>query len=166
LSVCIKALANEYDVKTEDIEREFKNAYSQMSGKESPPFKWVKEICKYIQSHNGKNVIITHRGRAGTEELLSTHEMAEYFDGYFTRDDGYPRKPDPTAFNEAVEKFDLKKQETINVGDREIDIEAGQNTEIFSCLFGSNPKSVTPELIINDFEELYRYIIEQNKTQA
>ncbi len=166
LGDCIKTLSSEYKLETEDIEREFKNEYSKMSAKESPPFKWVKEIYEYIKSINGKNVIITHRGKEGTEELLSTHGMTENFEGYFTRSDGFPRKPDPTAFFKAIEKYELKEQETINIGDREIDIVAGKNAGIFSCLFGSKLSSLKPDLTVNDFEELYRYIIEQNKEQA
>jgi phosphoglycolate phosphatase-like HAD superfamily hydrolase len=166
LSECIKTLSSEYELGVEEIEREFKNEYSRVSAKESPPFKWVKEICEYIKSISGKNVIITHRGKEGLEELLSAYGMKEDFEGYFTRDDGYPRKPDPTSFHKAIEKYDLQKQETINIGDREIDIVAGQNAGIFSCLFGSIPNSVKPELVVNNFEDLHKYIIEQNKDQV
>ena len=162
LNHCVSTISTEYTLETEDIGREFDRYYAEISAKESPPFSGVAEICDYICSVNGKNVIVTHRGREGTLALLTTHNLMGKFADYIVRDDGYPRKPDPAAFNAALKKNNLKKEETINIGDREIDIIAGQSAGIFSCLFGRNSHSVTPDLAIDDLMVLYRFILEQN----
>jgi HAD superfamily hydrolase (TIGR01549 family) len=123
----------------------------------------VVEICDYICSINGKNVIVTHRGREGTVELLSTHGMIDKFADCIVRDDGYPRKPDPAVFIAALERNDLEREETINVGDREIDIVAGQSAGVFSCLYGSKTGSVRPDLVAGNFDDLYQFILDRNK---
>ena len=163
LGDCVAKLSSEYQLEIGDIERALKGAYAQTAARESPPFEGVKELCKYIKSIGGKNVIITHRGRDGTLELLSVHQMIADFDGAITRDDGYPRKPDPTAFHAAMERYCLGVENTINIGDREIDIAAGQSAGIFSCLYASKPSSVQPDLVVDHYEALHRYIKEKNR---
>ena len=162
-SYCTTTLATEYSLEKYDIEREFKTHYSKISAGESPPFPGVEEICDYICSINGKNVIVTHRGRKGTLELLSAHDLIDYFAGYIVRDDGYPRKPSPAAFIAVIEGNNLDKIETINIGDREIDIVAGQSMGIFSCLYGSESINVKPDLVVNDYGDLYQFILDSNK---
>lgn len=162
LSHCVATLSTEYQLEEEDIEREFQRYYGEISAEESPPFSGVVEICDSICSMNGKNVIVTHRGREGTLELLSTHNLIDKFADYIVREDGFPRKPDPAAFITALERNNLEREETINVGDREIDIVAGQSAGILSCLFGSNVGSVKPDLVIDNLMALYRFILDRN----
>jgi phosphoglycolate phosphatase-like HAD superfamily hydrolase len=165
LGHCVSEVSTEYKLEKDDIEREFKRYYAEISAEESPPFSGVVEICDYICSISGKNVIVTHRGREGTVELLSTHGMIDKFADCIVRDDGYPRKPDPAVFIAALERNNLEREETINVGDREIDIVAGQSAGIFSCLYGGKTGSVRPDLVADNFGDLYQFILDRNKGQ-
>ena len=162
LSHCVSTLSTEYHLEEDDIEREFQRSYGEISAEKSPPFSGVVEICDYICSMNGKNVIVTHRGRKGTIELLSAHNLIDKFADYIVREDGYPRKPDPAAFIAALERNNLDKEGTINIGDREIYIVAGQSAGIFSCLYGSNVDNIKPNLVVDNFEDLYRFILDRN----
>jgi phosphoglycolate phosphatase-like HAD superfamily hydrolase len=74
--------------------------------------------------------------------------------GAVTHDDGYPRKPDPAAFVAALERHALPREGTMTVGDRDIDILAGQAAGVVTCLFGAPRDDVAPDLIIADFGEL------------
>jgi phosphoglycolate phosphatase-like HAD superfamily hydrolase len=163
LGHCVSEIALACELEKEGIKREFRRYYAEMSAEESPPFSGVVEICDYIRSMNGKNVIVTHRGREGTVALLSTHGMIDKFADCIVRDDGYPRKPDPAVFIAALERNNLEREETINVGDREIDIVAGQSAGIFSCLYGSESGSVRPDLVVDDFDDLYQFILDRNQ---
>lgn len=163
LSHCISTISTVHKLNEEDIEQEFKRYYGEISASENPPFSGVVEICDFICSLHGKNVIVTHRGRKGTVELLSAHNLIDKFADSIVREDGYPRKPDPTVFIVALERNNLKREETINVGDREIDIVAGQAAGIFSCLYGRNLNNVNPDLVIENFEDLYRFILDRNE---
>ena len=163
LSHCVSRISAEYKLEKDDIEREFKRYYAEIPVEASPPFGHVVEICDYIRSINGKNVIVTHRGKEGTAALLSTHNMADKFADCIVRDDGYPRKPDPAVFIAALERNNLEREETINIGDREIDIVAGQAAGIFSCLYGNKIDGVSPDLIVDSFGDLYQFILDRNK---
>ncbi len=163
LSHCVSTLADHYQLKEEDIAEGFGTHYSHTAPEEQPPFPGVTTICATICSIGGKNIIVTHRGKASTHELLAAHEMTAYFAGCLTRDDGYPRKPDPTAFEVALNTYGLKREETIAVGDREIDISAGQAAGVSTCLFGPEIEGLAADLTISSFDKLYEHIMSQRR---
>ena len=158
LGYCAATLAGEFSLDADAIGEKFNGHYSLIGLDAQRPFRGVKAVCEYICSLGGKNVIVTHRGREGTVQLLAAHNMAGYFAGYLTRDDGYPKKPNPAAFTAIIQIHDLKRDETIAVGDRDIDILAGQAAGLRTCLFGIKTDAVTADLTISDFDELYHYL--------
>ena len=159
LGHCVKLLSDTYELEEDDIEREFQRHYAFVSAEESPPFPGVVALCDYIVMSGGKNIIVTHRGREGTLELLAAHNLTDYFSRWVERDDGYARKPDPAAFEAAIGKYNLELEETLTVGDREIDILAGQRAGIFSCFFGSSSIDTEADLVVSNFDDLYQYIV-------
>ncbi len=58
----------------------------------------------------------------------------KYISDVVISDDGFKRKPDPEAFNYLIDKHNLNKSETLSVGDRLFDVQAGKNAEIIGCL--------------------------------
>lgn len=134
--------------------------YDQVKPDEQPPFPGVISICENISFIGGKNLIVTHRGQEGTNELLVNSHKIQLFAGAVTRNDGYARKPDPVAFNVIIQRHHLRREETITVGDREIDITAGQAAGLISCLFGNGGS--TADFTFQDFTDLQTFILAQN----
>ncbi len=165
LSHCVSKISEEYQLEEDEIEREFERYYDEVTEDENPPFSGAVEICDYIYSRGGKNVIVTHRGKEGTLAMLTAFEMMDKFADYIVRDDGFPRKPDPAAFMAALERDNLEREETINIGDREIDIVAGQAAGIFSCLYGGKIEGVRPDLFVDRYCDLHQFILERNNEQ-
>ena len=159
LGHCASVLAEQYHLEIKDIDQAFEEQYSHLSIEESPPFPGVIAVCQYICSIEGLNIIVTHRGRKGTMELLTANHMAGYFAGCFTREDGYPRKPDPAIFEAAITAHHLKREETLTVGDREIDILAGQAAGILTCFYRVESNGLDADLVINSFDDLYQYLL-------
>lgn len=118
-----------------------------------------KNGCEYIDSLGGMNVIVTHREHEGTNELLAANKMIHYFTDCLARDDGYPKKPHPAAFEAMLKTHNLRREETMAIGDREIDVLAGRATGIFTCSFGLGAGRVRADLAISSFDELYRYLV-------
>lgn len=94
----------------------------------------AKEILAYLKENGVRNYVFTHRGNSASE-VLSNLGLIEYFDEIINGKDGFPRKPDPSAINYLVEKYDLDPQNTYYVGDRTIDIECAVNAGIGSILY-------------------------------
>ena len=164
LTHCVSTLAGEYHLDAEDVKQRFGVHYAEMSPAEQPPFPGAADICKYICSIHGKNVIVTHRGRESTARLLAAHHMTGYFACCLTGDDGYPRKPDPAAFEAVLEMCHLEKHETLAVGDRSIDVLAGQAAGLHTCLFGPAPDDVAADLVIGRLDKLYPHLASCDRT--
>jgi len=158
LSYCVTALASHCRLNEEDIEQAFGEHYDHTPPEEQPPFPGVITVCEHICTLGGRNMIVTHRGHEGTNELLVAHKMTHYFTGCLARDDGYPKKPHPAAFEAILKINNIQRAETIAVGDRDIDILAGQAAGMFTCLFGHKDDGVVADLTISSFDELYRYL--------
>jgi phosphoglycolate phosphatase-like HAD superfamily hydrolase len=73
-------------------------------------------------------------------------------------DDGFPRKPDPAAMRYLLERHHLSVNRVLVIGDRPIDILAGQSVGARTCLFRAAFPDVLPDLTIKDFDELLRFI--------
>jgi phosphoglycolate phosphatase-like HAD superfamily hydrolase len=162
---CLATLAAQYHLDENEIGQRLNAYYDLVKPEDQPPFAGAAAICEYICSMGGKNVIVTHRRLVGTTELLEAHDMTRFFAGWITRDDGYARKPDPEAFEAAIARYDLKREETITIGDREIDIGAGQAAGLFSCLFGaqeSAEQGSVAELRFQDFADLHAFLLQEN----
>ena len=136
LSQCVTTLASQCQLNEEDIGQAFEGHYDHIPPEEQPPFPGVITVCEYICSLGGINVIVTHRGHEGTNELLAANKMTHYFAGCLARDDGYPKKPHPAAFEAMLKTHNLRREETMAVGDRDIDVLAGRAIGIFTCRFG------------------------------
>jgi len=158
LNHCVSTLANQYHLNEEDIGQAFGEHYDHVRPEEQPPFPGVITICKHICDIGGKNVIVTHRGQKGTDELLIANNMTHYFAGCLARDAGYPKKPHPAAFEAIIKTHHLRCEETMTIGDRDIDILAGQAAGIFTCLFGLETDEGIADLTISNFDELYFYL--------
>jgi phosphoglycolate phosphatase-like HAD superfamily hydrolase len=61
-----------------------------------------------------------------------------------------------------LKPHNLQRAETRAVGDRDIDVLAGQAAGIFTCFFGRKDDGVVADLTISNFDELYRYLMSGN----
>jgi HAD superfamily hydrolase (TIGR01509 family) len=151
---CASVLAARFDLDTDDLIRAFGKHYVAIPFADQPPFPGVREVCERILAIGGVNAIVTHRNAGSMAGLLAEHGMQALFAETISRDDRYPRKPDPAAFVAVLQHQGLDPAETLAIGDREIDILAGRAAGLSTCLFRASPSSVTADITISDFAEL------------
>lgn len=155
---CTAVMAARFSLDEDALGQAFSTHYEAEKAEEQLPFPSVKSVCETVLAGGGKNVIVTHRGQASTARLLEAHAMSGFFAGCLTAGDGYPRKPAPAAFIAAMQFFDLKPAETLTVGDRDIDVQAGRAAGLFACLFGPQNGDSNPDLSITDYLELVHFL--------
>lgn len=136
----------------------FARHYQEVSPADQPPFDGAAEVCQLIRSGGGLNLIVTHRRRAGLDRLLTTHQMADLFTDVISHDDRYPRKPDPGAFLTLIERYRLPRDESLAVGDRDIDILAAHADGLSAARFGTGSITTEPDVVLPDFGTLRRLI--------
>jgi len=165
LSHCATVLADEASVDQEKLSDRFIQHYATRPLAQQSPFPGVLAVCRHILTNGGTHVIVTHRGWESTQRLLRAHRMTRYFADVVTRDDGCARKPDPFAFSMLMDKHRFDPEETLAIGDRDIDILAGRAAGIRTCLFSETGEAnVIPDLLIRDFAELHAWLLAQEKT--
>ncbi|MBN1284265.1 MAG: HAD-IA family hydrolase [Anaerolineae bacterium] len=133
---CYAVLAEKHDVDAEELRERARANYRQVPPAGQMPFPGVVDLCKRVCADGGQNFIVTHRDRDSLAALLETHGMAGLFAACITRDDEYPRKPDPAAFLALIERYSLPRESVWAVGDRDLDVLAGQAAGVKTCLFG------------------------------
>ena len=166
LDHCLSTLATTYALSTDELEERFDQHYRAVTPQDQPPFPGVHEVCTTIQAQGGLNLIVTHRGRAGLDRLLATHQLTHYFADITSNDDAYPRKPDPAAFVALIEKHRLPRDATLGVGDRDIDVLAAQAAGIRAAFFGTNNGTTTPDFTFTAYAQLLRRITVDTDTSS
>ncbi len=105
---------------------ELSRAYSQ-------PFPGAREFLSDVVAEGGQNQLYTHRDHVALE-LLDIAGLAPLFSDAVTSEQGFAMKPAPDALRALLERNGTQPQEAIMLGDREIDVRAGANAGIDSCL--------------------------------
>lgn len=154
LEYCLETLSRRFKLDTDLLRQRFTESYRTVDPVNQPPFPGVREVCELIHADGGLNVIVTHRAVQSTQRLLNTHGMALDFDDIFSVEQGYPRKPDPAMALVALEKYAMQPDETLLIGDRELDIKAGRAAGVRTCLFGKAKLTALADFQIGHYGQL------------
>lgn len=117
-----KMLNQQYQAKEHELQQDPK------------PYPEAPLILKAIQLAGKHNYLYTHRD-AKVWDFLEQADLKSVFSGGVTSDDHFPRKPDPTALKAILARYQLDPKETAMIGDRPIDVQAGQNAGIQTIYF-------------------------------
>ncbi|MGC9348832.1 MAG: HAD-IA family hydrolase [Anaerolineae bacterium] len=157
-SHAVETLARTYALDPALLEQRYRAAYRMINATLQPPFPHVREICAYVCERGGENFIVTHRQRTSLDPLLEAHDMARFFKDIITKEDPYPRKPNPASLSALVQRHRLQPERCLAIGDREIDIIAANKAGMRSCFFGREPHETPADLEIYDFGQLLLWL--------
>ena len=161
LDFCVETLAARCKLDLSLLHQRSAERYHQISPHRQLPFPKVSEVCAWIVAQGGTNLIATARKLASTRALLSSHGLSGLFAGIFSLEQGYPCKPEPAILDAALEKHALIPAETMLVGHRAHDIQAGQAAGVATCLFGTAKISYQPTLRVENYAALLVYLKNQ-----
>lgn len=117
------------------IKHEFHEIHDAMAMEEQKPYDDAEEILRYAVEQGKKNFLYTHTDTLAYR-LLEKWGLRHYFtdaiDGSMKQ---FPRKPAPDALLYLMEKNGMNPAETLMVGDRDIDVDAGHNAGTAGCLY-------------------------------
>lgn len=122
------------------------------------PFDGAVEVCRWVIEQGGRNFLVTHRDRSACD-LLERDQLADYFAGYVTSEDKFPRKPDPTSLNFLCGQYHVDREDAFMVGDRTLDIEAAHRAGMRGILFdpdGTIRTAIVPDKRIKSLREIVK----------
>ncbi|MEW6005914.1 MAG: HAD-IA family hydrolase [Stygiobacter sp.] len=105
--------------------------------------------------------LLTTKGQDQAEKLISYFGLTEKFDLIMGRRNGIKHKPSPEPLIKICEELKTNVEETIIIGDTELDIQCGKNAGSKTCAvtYGYRTKKsledLSPDFIIDNFDEIF-----------
>ena len=107
---------------------DFKKHYSLHSCDNTKPYDGIIEMIEALKKFGFFTAVISNKADFAVKDLVE-----QYFDGLFDyyvgERDGIPKKPSPDSVKEAMTYFNIDKEETIYIGDSEVDVLTARNAE-------------------------------------
>ena len=154
LERCIRTLAEDFALPYDQLNAAFIATYQHVQPTDQPPFPGMHDLCQRLANAGIHNCIVTHRRRASLDILLATHDLRTLFTHIITADDAFPRKPAPDALLHLLAAYAIAPSDALVIGDRDLDIRAGQAAGIPTCLFRATIPDPAPSRTIDAFAEL------------
>ncbi|MBQ2847596.1 MAG: HAD-IA family hydrolase [Clostridia bacterium] len=147
-----------YDVGEEEkaIFRNYEHDYSLRPI--AVPFENTYKTLEALFNSGKKHFLYTHRGFETSQHYLEIYGMKKFFTAFVDSSMKFPSKPSPDAVNWICDTYGLNRNETVMIGDREIDVLSGKNAGTFGCLFTKkeNIESLA-DFIIKDISEVLNF---------
>lgn len=115
------------------------------------PFEKVEEVLKFAD----KNVIMTHKDRAGVLSILNYYGWDKYFVDMVTIDDGFPGKPNALSYDYMHKKHRIH----LAIGDREIDLIPAKELGISTCMFQGNCD--VADYSLSHYSEFFKIVMDR-----
>ncbi|ANZ58125.1 hypothetical protein BGL34_01660 [Fructilactobacillus lindneri] len=144
-----------YGIDQERLLKDYRN-YEQDEVNLAKPFENVKQVLQLIVANGGKNGLLTHRDDQALH-LLEKYDIKKLFTGLVTSKQSFARKPNPESLNYLIKKMNLEVNETAMVGDRELDVAAGNNAGVITILFDFDymiENDGNPDFIVHSIKEI------------
>lgn len=160
ITFALENLIKKYDLNRIFVDKFWENA-NKVHPKYNVPFENAIICCKKIKDNNLNNFIITHRDKRSTHEILRYYGVFDLFKEIITEENGFENKPNPESFLYVIGKYDLILSKTLCIGDRELDIKAGKNSNIKTCFmnFDNSDNLLEADFVFNSFNEFINKFI-------
>lgn len=163
----LRAVLPDGDKSDENIFLEyFRSYYDEHCLDSTRPFLGIPQIFDKFSGCTltvATNKPIRHAGR-----ILTGLDLMDFFSAVQTPDNGVKEKPHPEMVLSLVEKFNVKKERTLLVGDTVKDLEAGKNAGVKVCgaRYGyGDIESISefmPDFMIDSPSELVNVVLESS----
>ncbi|RHV08565.1 HAD family hydrolase [Firmicutes bacterium OM07-11] len=128
------------------------------------PYEGITEMLESMKNRGLKLAVLSNKPHKQAVHVVETIFGKETFQWIQGQIDTVPRKPDPTAVLQIAEKLGATPEETLYIGDSEVDVATGKNAQMHTVgvTWGFRGKEVLedagPELIVNSPEEIMNMI--------
>jgi len=159
----VKSLPNTFTQNFNEVLNQVKNIYSENLNKKSKVFDGVYDILNLLLTRNTHIGLVTNKlhllALKCVEKYFKKYKMKSYGAGYL-----YERKPNPKSTLEIMSFYQVKPQNTLFIGDSEIDIKTAKNANIISggVLWGNGSakelENASADLLFKTPKDLFKYL--------
>ena len=145
----------------EECYKEFLPYYKAHSADKTRPYDGICELLSRLHKNRVKLAVVSNKADYAVKELC-----AAYFPGMFDEAvgerDGIQRKPSPDSVHEVIRLLGVPKEETVYIGDSDVDVQTAKNAGIDGVFvtWGFRSEDVLraagATCIVHDSEELIK----------
>lgn len=148
-------------VEADILRRELQEYRLQHTEQEITLCAGVAELLAAARARGVRCYIYTHSG-SEVKTYLRHLGIEDDFSDLMTMHENFPLKPDPTALLALCSRNRLNVEESLMIGDRDIDVQAGHRAGMHGCLFDPDgfydPAIVGAEINVRSLDELIAYL--------
>lgn len=168
LPEAFRCFANDPNIDDATIEQmilEFNSIYKNECEPLIELFDGVIETLDRLHKAGVTLLIASNNIRSVLNRLTARLNIAEYFDGIVCADDVVNAKPAPDIALLAIERYNIKAEEALVVGDSTFDMDMGRGANCHLCgvTFGSHTaemlRATGAKYIIDHFSELEKIVL-------
>ena len=143
----------------DEILRDYSAIRAEIEPELAKPYPGMPELLRDISSSGRHSYLCTHRG-GSVYALLEKFGLRDLFSDFVTAEDGFPRKPDPAGVRCLMEKHAIAPEEAAMIGDRTLDVRAGQNAGILGVGYcdGTGEDIACADVIVRDVAALRAFL--------
>ncbi len=122
---------------TDNVFSEFKSHYKIHCNDKTVPYNGINELLCTLKNNGMKIAVVSNKSHSSVMDLCSYH-FPGVFDCIIGQKDGIRKKPFPDSVNTAISILNGNKNETVYIGDSEVDVATARNAGIdcISVLWG------------------------------
>lgn len=117
------------------VRRDFDRYYKVHCADTTCPYDGIPELLADLKANGCKTAVVSNKADYGVQELCK-----EYFDGIFDaavgERQGIARKPSPDSVNEVLKLLNCSKEESVYIGDSDVDIDTAKNAGMDCIVVG------------------------------
>lgn len=152
---------------TDKVFADFKARYKTHCKVKTRPYDGIKELLDRLAEDGYKMSIVSNKADSAVQDL---HKEFFYpaIETAYGEMEGIPRKPDPQIINYVLEKMGSKAENSVYIGDSEVDFTTAENAgmKLIMVSWGFRDKEVLEALgakyIAGDMDQLYEFIKKLN----
>ena len=151
---------------TEEEAREcvktFRIYYSKYGKLECSPYPYIKEVLETLLQRGYRLFVATSKPTVFAEEILLHFDLAKYFSDIVGSNLDNSRSKKVDIINYVIDNYNLKREDTLMIGDKDSDIFGAQKSGINSLgvLYGYGSleeiKNACPTLMADNVEDIIK----------
>ncbi|CDZ23487.1 hypothetical protein CCDG5_0345 [[Clostridium] cellulosi] len=143
-----RALGDSYSPEMESaLLSDFNRYYNEHYADHTAPYEGIKELLSELSKRGILSAVLSNKPDNFVKIIISEIFSDFKFSWIQGKMDGFPKKPDPTALNFIMKSLNVNTDETLYIGDSNIDIFTGKNANVKTCgvLWGFRTKEELEE---------------------
>ena len=135
----------------------FNGFYLQRCGTRSHLYPHVRSVLTELAQKGVRLAVVTNKEGRFTQTVLNAHAMQDTFDIVISGDTLPTKKPNPAGIQHCLDRFGLKAEEVIFIGDSSIDAATAKNAGVrvwllpYGYNMGESVHASNPDKVIPDF---------------